>query len=193
MSLEFLFLLFLLSFSITYVQSGPGVTTGTPQQSTVSSDAASPPSSITTLGFTAIAPAGQTLVQPIVGHPPFITPALPITCHSHTSPGQTAGTVARQVNTRTYVLSKTKKNTQTSTAPIFFFLPNIYYAYEINQDVYLNICWPFYLTGADCHLSDTSCYWSGLHDNCATCCNCPSTGYYQWIFSRWLNCGNSSA
>lgn len=94
-----------MSFRITYVQSAPGVATATPQQSATTSDATYLPSSITTLGFTAIAPAGQTLVQPIVGQPPLLTPALPITCHSHTSPGQTAGTVARQVNkTRKYVL-----------------------------------------------------------------------------------------
>lgn len=87
------------SFRITYVQSAPGVTAATPQQqSTAAPDAAYLPSSITTLGFTAIAPGGQTLVQPVAGQPPLLTPALPITCHSHTSPGQTAGTVARQVN-----------------------------------------------------------------------------------------------
>uniref|UniRef100_A0A674MFU1 Protein capicua homolog n=1 Tax=Takifugu rubripes TaxID=31033 RepID=A0A674MFU1_TAKRU len=91
----FLFLLLFMSFRITYVQSAPGVTTATPQQSTTASDAAYLPSSVTTLGFTAIAPAGQTLVQPIVGQPPLLAPALPITCHSHTSPGQTAGAVAR--------------------------------------------------------------------------------------------------
>lgn len=93
------------SFRITYVQSAPGVTTATPQQSPATIDATYLPSSITTLGFAAIAPAGQTLVQPIVGQPPLLTPALPITCHSHTSPGQTAGTVARQVNKYITVLS----------------------------------------------------------------------------------------
>lgn len=104
-SCTYFFFWTLLSFRITYVQSAPGVTTDTPQQPTAASDATYLPSSITTVGFTAIAPAGQTLVQPIDGQPPLLTPALPLTCDSHTSPGQTAGTVARQVNkTRKYVL-----------------------------------------------------------------------------------------
>lgn len=78
---------------ITYVQSSPGVTTATPQQG------AQPPgylpSHLAALGFTAIAPAGQTLVQP-----PVLAPARPFGCPSQTAPGQTAA--GRQVLTAIY-------------------------------------------------------------------------------------------
>ncbi|XP_056597016.1 protein capicua homolog [Triplophysa dalaica] len=67
---------------ITYVQSSPGVATPLPLGSTpaVSStqQALSPAgrpflqSPVATLGFTAIAPAGQTLVQPIQSQPPLL-------------------------------------------------------------------------------------------------------------------------
>ncbi len=82
---------------ITYVQSGPGVTTATPQQATPAPGAAYLPSSLATLGFTAIAPAGQTLVQPIVGQPPLLAPAQPLSCQSQTPPGQASGAAGRQV------------------------------------------------------------------------------------------------
>lgn len=90
-------LMTLLSFRITYVQSGPGVTTATPQQATPAPGPAYLPSSLATLGFTAIAPAGQTLVQPIVGQPPLLAPAPPMSCQSQTPPGQASGTAGRQV------------------------------------------------------------------------------------------------
>ncbi|KAM3596567.1 uncharacterized protein V6R79_016898 [Siganus canaliculatus] len=77
---------------ITYVQSGPGVTTTTAQQATP----AFLPPSLATLGFAAIAPAGQSLVQPIV------TPAPPLSCQSQTSPGQAPGSAGRQVLTAIY-------------------------------------------------------------------------------------------
>uniref|UniRef100_A0A3B4Y3I2 Protein capicua homolog n=1 Tax=Seriola lalandi dorsalis TaxID=1841481 RepID=A0A3B4Y3I2_SERLL len=63
--------------TITYVQSGPGVTTATPQQATPAPGPAYLPSSLATLGFTAIAPGGQTLVQPIV-QSPLLAPAPPL-------------------------------------------------------------------------------------------------------------------
>ncbi|XP_035847386.1 protein capicua homolog isoform X2 [Sander lucioperca] len=87
---------------ITYVQSGPGVTTATPQQATPTPGPAYLPSSLATLGFTAIAPAGQTLVQPIVGAPPLLAPAPPLSCQSQTPPGQASGTAGRQVLTAIY-------------------------------------------------------------------------------------------
>lgn len=90
-------LMTLLSFRITYVQSGPGVTTATPQQATPAPGSAYLPSSLATLGFTAIAPAGPTLVQPIVGQPPLLAPAPPMSCQSQTPPGQASGTAGRQV------------------------------------------------------------------------------------------------
>ncbi|KAJ8000065.1 hypothetical protein DPEC_G00200980 [Dallia pectoralis] len=66
---------------ITYVPSGPGVV------STVMAQAPPPPGSTylpAGLGFTAIAPASQALLQPLVaGQPPLLAPAL--------SPGATAG------------------------------------------------------------------------------------------------------
>lgn len=89
----------LLPFRITYVQSGPGVTTATPQQVTPAPGPAYLPSSLATLGFTAIAPAGQALVQPIVGQPPLLAPAPPMSSQSQqTPPGQASGSAGRQVN-----------------------------------------------------------------------------------------------
>ncbi|XP_035537540.1 protein capicua homolog isoform X2 [Morone saxatilis] len=87
---------------ITYVQSGPGVTAATPQQATPTPGPAYLPSSLATLGFTAIAPAGQTLVQPILGQPPLLAPAPPLSCQSQTPPGQASGTAGRQVLTAIY-------------------------------------------------------------------------------------------
>lgn len=87
----------LLSFRITYVQSSPGVTTAAPQQATPAPGPAYLPSSLATLGFTAIAPGGQTLVQPIVGQSPLLAPAPPLSCQSQTPPGPTAATAGRQV------------------------------------------------------------------------------------------------
>ncbi|XP_058474551.1 protein capicua homolog isoform X2 [Solea solea] len=84
---------------ITYVQSGPGVTTATPKQATPTQGPAYLPA---TLGFTAIAPGGQTLVQPIVGQSPLLAPAPPLSCQSQISPGQTAATAGRQVLTAIY-------------------------------------------------------------------------------------------
>ncbi|XP_076008721.1 protein capicua homolog isoform X2 [Genypterus blacodes] len=74
---------------ITYVQSTPGVpstlplvstTTGSSptQQALTVPGSAYVPSPIATLGFTAIAPAGQTLVQPLItGQPPLLATAQP--------------------------------------------------------------------------------------------------------------------
>ncbi|KAM9340503.1 protein capicua homolog [Symphorus nematophorus] len=87
---------------ITYVQSGPGVTTATPQQATPAPGPTYLPSSLATLGFTAIAPAGQTLVQPIVGQPPLLAPAPPLSCQSQTPPAQATGAAGRQVLTAIY-------------------------------------------------------------------------------------------
>ncbi|CAJ1083012.1 protein capicua homolog isoform X2 [Xyrichtys novacula] len=87
---------------ITYVQSGPGVSTATPQQATPTQGPAYLQSSLTTLGFAAVAPAGQTLVQPIVGQPPLLAPAPPLSCQSQTPPGQASGTSVRQVLTAIY-------------------------------------------------------------------------------------------
>ncbi|KAM9415256.1 protein capicua homolog isoform 2-T4 [Salvelinus alpinus] len=62
---------------ITYVQSGTGVVSTATVQAPPSSGPAYLPSSLTTLGFTAIAPAGQALVHPLVaGQPPWLAPAL---------------------------------------------------------------------------------------------------------------------
>ncbi|XP_060936663.1 protein capicua homolog [Limanda limanda] len=82
---------------ITYVQSGPGVTTATPQQATPSPGPAYLPSPLATLGFAAIAPGGQTLVQPIVGQPPLLAPAPPLTCQPQIPPGPTTPAAGRQV------------------------------------------------------------------------------------------------
>ncbi|XP_074470313.1 protein capicua homolog isoform X2 [Sebastes fasciatus] len=87
---------------ITYVQSGPGVTTAMPQQATPAPGPAYLPSSLATLGFTAIAPAGQTLVQPIVGQSPLLAPAPPLSCQSQTPPVQASGAAGRQVLTAIY-------------------------------------------------------------------------------------------
>ncbi|XP_070703142.1 protein capicua homolog [Pempheris klunzingeri] len=87
---------------ITYVQSGLGVTTATPQQATPAPGPAYLPSSLATLGFTAIAPTGQTLVQSIVGQPPLLSPAPPLSCQSQTPPIQASGTAGRQVLTAIY-------------------------------------------------------------------------------------------
>ena len=81
-----------LSFRITYVQSGPGVTPATPQQATPPLGSAYLQSSLATLGFTAIAPVGQTLVQP-----PLFAQAPPLSCQSQTPPAQASATAGRQV------------------------------------------------------------------------------------------------
>ncbi|KAK7886843.1 hypothetical protein WMY93_026464 [Mugilogobius chulae] len=70
---------------ITYVHSTPGVpatvplvstTTGSPPSQQPMSGSAYVPSPIATLGFTAIAPPGQTLVQPLIaGQPPILATA----------------------------------------------------------------------------------------------------------------------
>ncbi|KAF7657575.1 hypothetical protein LDENG_00025190 [Lucifuga dentata] len=87
---------------ITYVQSSPGATTATAQQAPPPPGPAYLPSPLATLGFTAIAPAGQTLVQPIVGQPPLLAPAPPLTCQSQTPPGQAPTSTGRQVVTAIY-------------------------------------------------------------------------------------------
>ncbi|KAM4725545.1 protein capicua homolog [Anableps anableps] len=79
---------------ITYVQSSPGVTTATPQQGAQPPGPAYLSSHLATLGFTAIAPTGQTLVQPMLAQAP------PLGCQSQTPPGQTAA--GRQVLTAIY-------------------------------------------------------------------------------------------
>ncbi|XP_029587563.1 protein capicua homolog isoform X2 [Salmo trutta] len=62
---------------ITYVQSSTGVVSTATVQAPLSPGPAYLPSSLTTLGFTAIAPAGQALMQPLVaGQPPLLAPAL---------------------------------------------------------------------------------------------------------------------
>ncbi|XP_030267373.1 protein capicua homolog isoform X1 [Sparus aurata] len=85
---------------ITYVQSGPGVTTV--QQATAAPGPAYLPPSLATLGFTAIAPAAQTLVQPMVGQPPLLAQGPPLSCQSQTPPGQASGAAGRQVLTAIY-------------------------------------------------------------------------------------------
>ncbi|KAL3043484.1 hypothetical protein OYC64_003364 [Pagothenia borchgrevinki] len=82
---------------ITYVQSGPGVTPATPQQATPPLGSAYLQSSLATLGFTAIAPVGQTLVQP-----PLLAQAPPLSCQSQTPPAQASATAGRQVLTAIY-------------------------------------------------------------------------------------------
>ncbi|KAK1880116.1 Protein capicua like [Dissostichus eleginoides] len=82
---------------ITYVQSGPGVTPATPQQATPPLGPAYLQSSLATLGFTAIAPVGQTL-----GHPPLLAQAPPLSCQSQTPPAQASATAGRQVLTAIY-------------------------------------------------------------------------------------------
>lgn len=67
----------LLYSRITYVQSGTGVVSTATVQTPPSPGPAYLPSSLATLGFTAIAPAGQALVHPLVaGQPPWLAPAL---------------------------------------------------------------------------------------------------------------------
>ncbi|XP_055732236.1 protein capicua homolog isoform X3 [Salvelinus fontinalis] len=62
---------------ITYVQSSTGVVSTAMVQAPLSPGPAYLPSSLTTLGFTAITPAGQALMQPLVaGQPPLLAPAL---------------------------------------------------------------------------------------------------------------------
>ncbi|KAM9419612.1 protein capicua homolog isoform 2-T2 [Salvelinus alpinus] len=62
---------------ITYVQSSTGVVSTATVQAPLSPGPAYLPSSLTTLGFTAITPAGQALMQPLVaGQPPLLAPAL---------------------------------------------------------------------------------------------------------------------
>lgn len=92
-----------LSCRINYVQSGPGVTTATPQQATPAPGPAYLPSSLTTLGFTAIAPTGQTLVQPIVGQPQVLAPAPPMSCQSQTPAGQVPEPAARHVSNQNQI------------------------------------------------------------------------------------------
>ncbi|XP_041663915.1 protein capicua homolog isoform X2 [Cheilinus undulatus] len=87
---------------ITYVQSGAGVTAASPQQGTPAQGPAYLPSSLAALGFAAVSPSGQTLVQPIVGQPPLLAPAPPLSCQSQTSPGQASGSTVRQVLTAIY-------------------------------------------------------------------------------------------
>uniref|UniRef100_A0A673B6D2 Capicua transcriptional repressor a n=1 Tax=Sphaeramia orbicularis TaxID=375764 RepID=A0A673B6D2_9TELE len=88
-----------LSSRITYVQSNLGGTAATAQQAVPPPGPAYIPSPLATLGFTAIAPAAQTLVQPIVGQPPLLTPAPPLNCQSQTPPGQGSASTGRQVRT----------------------------------------------------------------------------------------------
>nr|XP_046183513.1 protein capicua homolog isoform X3 [Oncorhynchus gorbuscha] len=62
---------------ITYVQSSTGVVSTATVQAPLSPGPTYLPSSLTSLGFTAIAPAGQALMQPLVaGQPPLLAPAL---------------------------------------------------------------------------------------------------------------------
>ncbi|XP_031727103.1 protein capicua homolog isoform X2 [Anarrhichthys ocellatus] len=79
---------------ITYVQAGPGVTAATLQQATSAPSPAYLPSSLATLGFTTIAPAGRTLVQPLL--------APPLSCQPQTPPGQASGAAGHQVLTAIY-------------------------------------------------------------------------------------------
>ncbi|XP_034401690.1 protein capicua homolog isoform X2 [Cyclopterus lumpus] len=81
---------------ITYVQSGPVVTATTPQQATPAPSPAYLPSSLATLGFTAIAPAAQTLVQPLLALAP------PLSCQPQTPTGQASGDAGLQVQTTIY-------------------------------------------------------------------------------------------
>ncbi|KAM6958743.1 protein capicua homolog [Aplochiton taeniatus] len=81
---------------ITYVKSSPGVTTATVQSSPPPGPAYLP-SSLATLGFTAIAPGGQTLLQPILsaGQPPVLAP--PFSCPSELPAPAALATGGRQV------------------------------------------------------------------------------------------------
>ncbi|XP_075867421.1 protein capicua homolog isoform X2 [Nelusetta ayraudi] len=87
---------------MTCVQSGNGIATVTPQQSAPAPGSAYLPSSLATLGFTAIAPAAQTLVQPVVTQQPVLAPAPPLSCQSQTPQGQASETANRQVLTAIY-------------------------------------------------------------------------------------------
>ncbi|XP_017563998.1 protein capicua homolog isoform X2 [Pygocentrus nattereri] len=93
---------------ITYVQSTPGITAPLPLGSTtaVSSPQQAPappgpaflPSPMATLGFTAIAPAGHTLVHPIVtGQPPLLAPVPHPSCPSQ--PASASGPTRQLVTT----------------------------------------------------------------------------------------------
>ncbi|XP_066530289.1 protein capicua homolog [Hoplias malabaricus] len=93
---------------ITYVQSAPGVAAPLPLGSTTSvsspQQAPAPPgpaflsSPMATLGFTAIAPAGHTLVHPIVtGQPPLLAPVPPPNCPSQ--PASASGPTRQLVTT----------------------------------------------------------------------------------------------
>uniref|UniRef100_A0A4W5PJM8 Capicua transcriptional repressor n=1 Tax=Hucho hucho TaxID=62062 RepID=A0A4W5PJM8_9TELE len=67
----------LLYSRITYVQSSTGVVSTATVQAPLSPGPAYLPSSLTTLGFTTIASAGQALMQPLVaGQPPLLASAL---------------------------------------------------------------------------------------------------------------------
>uniref|UniRef100_A0AAY4AD76 Protein capicua homolog n=1 Tax=Denticeps clupeoides TaxID=299321 RepID=A0AAY4AD76_9TELE len=99
----FLFFSFL-CHRITYVQSTPGVPTPLPLVSSTTGSSGQPappppgsayvPSPLATLGFTAIGPPGQTLVQPLIaGQPPMLTPAPSSNCPSLPSlPAPATGT-----------------------------------------------------------------------------------------------------
>ncbi|XP_013889990.1 protein capicua homolog isoform X2 [Austrofundulus limnaeus] len=81
---------------ITHVQSNPAVTMATAQQGTPPPGPAYLPSHLATLGFAAIAPSGQTLVQPLLAQAP------PLSCQSQTPLGPAAATAGRQVLTAIY-------------------------------------------------------------------------------------------
>lgn len=68
-----------------------------PQKGTPHQGPAYLPSHLAALGFTAITPAGQTLVQPIVSQPPLLAQAPPLSCQSQTPLGAVAVTAGRQV------------------------------------------------------------------------------------------------
>lgn len=85
-----------------------------PQQAPPPPGPAYLPSPLATLGFTAIAPAGQTLVQPIVGQPPLLAPAPPLSCQSQTPTGQASANAGRQV--------KKNKGLYSVTSRIYFLL-----------------------------------------------------------------------
>ncbi|RVE66778.1 hypothetical protein OJAV_G00110750 [Oryzias javanicus] len=87
---------------ITYVQSSQGVTTATAQQGSQPQGPAYLPTPLAALGFTAIAPAGQALVQPIVGQPPLLAQAPPLSCQSQIPASQTAVAAGRQILTAIY-------------------------------------------------------------------------------------------
>lgn len=89
---------FFLCFRIPFVQPNPGGTTAAPHQAVPSPGQAFYTQPLATLGFTAIAPAaGQTLVQPVVGQPPLLAPAPPLSCQSQSPMGQSAASTGRQV------------------------------------------------------------------------------------------------